>query len=85
MFDIPSATNRSSYYPEIFSLALGIAGGIGESLLNGLIPIALVYCMGKRGEHDLNQFLGKKGVLAVLSVFALYVMGVEIVTLLSNS
>lgn len=32
-----------SLYPMIFDVVLGIAGGIGEAILNGLIPIALVF------------------------------------------
>lgn len=30
-------------YPHVFISALGVAGGIGEALLNGIIPVAMVW------------------------------------------
>ncbi len=63
----------------IFIRALSIAGGIGESLLNGIIPIALVYSMRylKRVKSPLSVGVNK-GILALLVAFATLVFGVEI-------
>lgn len=69
--------------PHIFDTALGIAGGIGEAVLNGLLPIALVwigrYRMGLKSEGGL---FGGRGILVILALFALYVMTLEITQLL---
>lgn len=47
-------------YPKIFDDALGIAGGIGEAILNGWIPIALVwagtYRLGYKTQMRINRF-----------------------------
>lgn len=65
--------------PHIFDTALGIAGGIGEAVLNGLLPISLVwigrYKMGLTSERGL---FGGKALLSLLALFALYVMALEI-------
>ncbi len=65
--------------PHIFDTALGIAGGLGEALLNGLLPVALVwvgrYKMGLGGEPLLK---GGRWVLGILGILALMVMGLEI-------
>lgn len=59
--------------PTIFDKALGIAGGIGESLLNGLLPVALVWA----GKYAYNRI--KLSTLFAISVF---VMLLEIVLLI---
>lgn len=53
-------------YPTIFDDALGIAGGIGEAILNGLIPIALVWvgCYQKGLKTDLKINRLQLGILA---------------------
>lgn len=64
--------------PEIFAQALGVAGGVGEALINGLVPIAIVYAMAKRKIPLTIEGIGKNRLLVVLSAFALIVMGVEV-------
>lgn len=65
--------------PDIFISALGIAGGIGEALLNGLLPIAVVwigrYRMGLSGTPWL---FGGRVVLSILAIIALTIMAFEI-------
>ena len=65
--------------PDIFVSALGIAGGIGEALLNGLLPIAMVwigrYRMGLGGTPWL---FGGRIVLSTLAIIALAIMAFEI-------
>ncbi len=65
--------------PEIFTTALGIAGGFGEAFLNGLLPIGLLW-VGKytwKLKADL-AWLENKGVLSFLIVYSLFVVGLEI-------
>lgn len=71
----------ASVYPAIFDKALGIAGGIGEAILNGLIPIALVF-IGRYKMGLKEEIPTSKGLLIVLSLIILLVMGIEIVELL---
>ena len=72
----------ASIDPTIFDKALGIAGGIGESLINGVIPVALVWSLRYVQRKDFNPFVrgGKQGLIALLAV-ALLVMGIEIMHL----
>ncbi|NGX57764.1 MAG: Tyrosine-specific transport protein, partial [Chlamydiae bacterium] len=62
-------------YPMIFVEALGIAGGIGEAFLNGLLPIAMVwigrYHMKLEGRHLL---FGGRGLLSFLLIFTIFIM-----------
>jgi|JI10StandDraft_1071094.scaffolds.fasta_scaffold00578_3 tyrosine-specific transport protein len=65
--------------PDIFTTALGIAGGFGEAFLNGLLPIGLIW-VGKysRGlKADLN-WLENKAILSLLILYALFVTILEI-------
>lgn len=65
--------------PYIFDTALGIAGGLGEALLNGLLPVGLVwagrYQMNLQGEPLLR---GGRPMLILLGILSLMVMGLEI-------
>ena len=65
--------------PWIFNAAIGIAGGFGEAILNGLFPIAMVwvgrYQMGLSSEYKL---LGEKPMLIILIAITLLIMGIEI-------
>ena len=68
--------------PHIFDTALGIAGGFGEALLNGLLPVGLVWA----GRYHLRlggTFLlgGGKSMLVALGALSLVVMGFEILVL----
>jgi len=68
----------SGLNPNIFIMALGVAGGLGEALLNGLLPVG-VFWLGRYAwglESDL-RWLGSRGVLVVLSLCAVFVILVE--------
>ena len=64
--------------PGIFIEAIGIAGGYGEAILNGLLPIAMVwvgrYRMGLESKHQLP---GGRFSLIVLLLFTLLIMALE--------
>lgn len=70
-------------YPQIFLTAISLAGGFGEAILNGLIPIAFVYI----GHHLLkfpttpysptNKFF-----LVILLLFTNLIIALEIIQLL---
>lgn len=66
-------------HPALFVTALGIAGGFGEALLNGLLPISLVW-MGRYHFHlpGERMVFGGKAMLVLLTLFTLLTMGVEI-------
>jgi tyrosine-specific transport protein len=68
--------------PGIFNTAMGIAGGFGETLLNGIFPVLVVwmgrYVMNLQSEWRLP---GGKGSLLVLLIGGLGVAGVEIANL----
>lgn len=69
-------------YSNAFIVALGITGGFGDSILNGLIPILMVYVgrYRRRIEGPYTVF-GGKPLLGALSVFALIVIYVQILEL----
>jgi tyrosine-specific transport protein len=67
--------------PSIFEVALGIAGGFGESLLNGLIPIILFAKMhASLKRKSLNPFT--KAILLLLALLSLGAVWSEIRVLL---
>lgn len=64
--------------PGIFIEAIGVAGGYGEAILNGLLPISMVWI----GRYWMKlpstyQLFGGKTVLVVLLLFTLLIMGIE--------
>lgn len=71
--------------PGIFIEAIGVAGGIGEAILNGLIPISMVwigrYVMKLPGAPQLG---GGKTLLVILTLITLLIMGIEIHHLIST-
>ena len=70
--------------PDIFTTALGIAGGFGEAFLNGLLPIGLLW-VGKytwKLKADL-KWLENRGVLTFLIIYALFVIVLETYHLIS--
>lgn len=70
--------------PQIFVEALGIAGGIGEAFLNGLLPIAMVWVGRYQFKLEGVPLLkGGKGVLILLFLFTLLIMGLECYHLVS--
>jgi len=72
--------------PALFVQALGIAGGFGEALLNGLLPIALVWI----GRYHLRLsgkklIPGGKGMLTFLCLFTFLIIGIEVCHLMRYS
>jgi tyrosine-specific transport protein len=61
---------------HLFDRALGVAGGIGESLLNGIYPVLLFFLIHKGQQGPMK--MGKKLFLSALFLFSLFVMGIEI-------
>jgi len=73
------------YDPQIFDKALGIAGGIGEALLNGLIPVIFVYLLRYKMKRDFaHEIGGGKIALALIAVISIFVMVIEIIYLCSS-
>lgn len=65
--------------PGIFIEALGIAGGFGEAILNGMIPILMVwvgrYHMKLEGQY---RVMGGRPLLVFLLLFTLFIIGLEV-------
>ncbi|WP_166156495.1 aromatic amino acid transport family protein [Neochlamydia sp. AcF84] len=74
---IPPAIFAGSY-PGIFLEALGIAGGFGEAILNGLLPIGMVW-LGRYRFHlpTQEQVRGGKPLLLALLAFTLLIIALE--------
>lgn len=74
----------SAYNPNIFLKALEYAGGIGEVILNGLIPILMVwigrYKLRLKSEYSLK---GGKTLLLGLMTFGCVVLFLEVYLLIS--
>jgi tyrosine-specific transport protein len=62
--------------PLVFEEALGVAGGFGESILNGIIPVALFFQMQHRYNENPLSYRVKLFLLFLL-IFSLFVIGVE--------
>lgn len=67
-------------FPNAFLTALDITGGLGDSLLNGVIPVLMVwigrYCIGYESELKLG---GGRFVLFLLFTFSLVILTSQIV------
>jgi tyrosine-specific transport protein len=66
------------YKPGIFNEAIGVAGGFGEAILNGLLPIAMVWT--GRYYHKLHrddQLPGGRLMLSILLVITVTIVGLE--------
>jgi tyrosine-specific transport protein len=74
---IPPALFAAAY-PGIFIEAIGIAGGFGEAILNGLFPIGMVWVGRYAMKLPANpQLGGGKLVLLLLLLFTLLIIGIE--------
>jgi tyrosine-specific transport protein len=75
---IPPALFAATH-PGIFLEALGVAGGFGEAILNGLFPIGMVwigrYQMKLTSQNQ--QVGGGRPLLAVLILFTFLIIGIE--------
>ncbi|MFA6914874.1 MAG: aromatic amino acid transport family protein [Parachlamydiales bacterium] len=65
-------------YPGIFLKAIGVAGGFGEAILNGMIPILMVWI----GRYQMRltsacRLWGGKPLLVVLMLFTLLIICIE--------
>ncbi len=65
--------------PHLFDRALGLAGGFGEALLNGALPVLLFSRMQKMQAKRLSST--KKMFIWVLFLFSIFVMVVEVISL----
>jgi len=68
----------ASLYPHIFIDAIGVAGGFGEAILNGLLPISMVwigrYWLKLPSEYSLG---GGQPLLLFMFLFTLLIMFIE--------
>lgn len=72
-------------FPGVFVEALSLAGGIGEAVLNGLFPIAMVWVGRYRLKLQGDLLIpGGKIVLLLLGLFTLLISSIEIHHLVFN-
>lgn len=68
----------AAHYPGIFIMAMGIAGGFGETILNGILPVLMVwvgrYRMGLTSEYRLP---GGRTLLVILLTISVFIMALE--------
>ncbi len=68
-------------YERIFLLALDSSGGFGDTILNGMIPVLMVwigrYKLGYKGDH---QVPGGKPLLTAVFAFFILCLGVKILS-----
>jgi tyrosine-specific transport protein len=66
-------------FPNLFIVALDLTGGFGDAILNGVIPVALVYS-GRHIKHFREglRMPGGRLLLAAVVIFALFVFAVEV-------
>ena len=71
----------SLVYPDIFIKALGYAGGISCAILFGFFPPAMVWVgrYMKRYSLENQQLRGGKPLLAILCLFVLFELGVQVI------
>ena len=67
------------YFQRAFITALELSGGIGDSIISGLIPSIMVwsgrYKLLKKGHY---QVMGGKSLLILTSLFSLIILAYEI-------
>jgi tyrosine-specific transport protein len=66
------------YNPGVFITAIGIAGGFGEAILNGLIPVSMFWI----GKYHLGlptkfRLIGGRLTLSILLIVTVFIMGLE--------
>lgn len=68
----------AAFNPGIFLIAIAIAGGYGEAILNGILPVAMVwvgrYHMKLKGDNELP---GGKCMLSLLLIISVFIIGLE--------
>lgn len=72
------------YYPGAFLQALEISGGFGDSILDGILPVLMVYSgryVQKRGNQE--PPFGGRLLLLTLFAFAVYVFVIQVVKLVA--
>jgi len=71
--------------PSIFVLAIGIAGGFGEAILNGILPILLVW-VGRYNKKlkSVYSLFGGRITLAILLFVGILVMVLETIYIIKN-
>ncbi len=69
----------ATQFERIFLLALDSSGGYGDSILNGIIPVLMVWVGRYRLGYMQNiQLPGGKWILSLLFVFFIFSLGLEI-------
>jgi tyrosine-specific transport protein len=64
------------YNPSVFSQALGLAGGVGEAFLNGMLPLMLIWASRELFKN--KETMKEKLYLGALFLFAFLVIIIEI-------
>lgn len=72
-------------FPRAFILALEVTGGFGDAILNGILPILMVYSgryyLDKKGPY---KMWGEKSIMYVLLVFSMLVITSQVKNIFSH-
>ncbi|MEC8306895.1 MAG: aromatic amino acid transport family protein [Chlamydiota bacterium] len=82
LFSLTPPLLMGGFSPSLFAKALQVAGGIGESLINGLLPVALFYVFIKKKEGIKKHWLTHPFLLLILSAFSLVILFCEVLDLI---
>jgi len=67
-------------WPSAFVVAIEATGGFGDAVLNGMIPVAMVWVgRYRKGMPAENRLFGGKPMLCILFLFALFIFVSELV------
>lgn len=66
------------FFERIFLHALDASGGFGDSILNGLLPIAMIFVGRYVLRYGSPFHIGRRPLLAVTALFFLIILGVEV-------
>jgi tyrosine-specific transport protein len=70
-------------YPQSFLTLLEVTGGFGDAILNGLLPVCMVFA-GRyiKGYESIISIKGGRFTLAVLAAYAIFVIGTQVQNLI---
>lgn len=72
----------SLQFEHLFATALDLTGGIGDSILNGLMPVAMVLVGAKFWGKAIYELKPRMPILVFCALFSLYALYIEVVKFL---
>jgi tyrosine-specific transport protein len=71
----------AGYLERVFARALDATGAYGDTILNGMIPVMMVWVLRyRRNQHSSYQLWGGRTTLAVVFAFFFVVLAIDLIT-----